>query len=160
MSAIPINLTVQFPEEQIVEALRSKGYSVLKSPPTMKVQPPPEPPQQHLPEPPPDIVEAADKVGRWFRTNGYEDWALGPCADRRKRNEDLTASVIRHFLDRDCSVSILARTHGDCEVAVWPHGVTPAGNMMRENGSSIQGCLLILRERLANKRNEKGAPLK
>jgi ParB family chromosome partitioning protein len=32
--------------------------------------------------PPQDVIEAAEKVGRWFAERNIKGWELGPCADR------------------------------------------------------------------------------
>lgn len=32
--------------------------------------------------PPPEIVEAAEKIGRWFAERNITDWELGPCRAR------------------------------------------------------------------------------
>jgi hypothetical protein len=31
---------------------------------------------------PPDVMEAAEKVAAWAKTQGFKDWAIGPVADR------------------------------------------------------------------------------
>lgn len=33
--------------------------------------------------PPPEIVAAAEAVGRWFDEQNIEDWSIGPCTSRR-----------------------------------------------------------------------------
>jgi hypothetical protein len=35
-----------------------------------------------IPEVPADIIEAAEKVGSWFKLHGFSRWELAGCADR------------------------------------------------------------------------------
>lgn len=50
--------------------------------------------------PPPEIVAAAEAVGRWFDEQNIEDWSIGPCTSRRaaekaEPNDKLTIADIR-----------------------------------------------------------------
>lgn len=57
--------------------------------------------------PPQDIIEAAAKVGRWFKSNNVEHWALGPCASRS--SYDLMLQALRDISNNpDISSSTLA----------------------------------------------------
>ena len=42
------------------------------------------PPSEYLqgPVPPQDVLDAAEKVGRWFAEHNIHDWELGPCRAR------------------------------------------------------------------------------